>query len=520
MPEAPSSARSVSRSSLPRSCEPPPRPESTPPSVLTVTDLDEMRARSAAALAQVRRAHLRQYGSPVGTQRSQRHGTASKIMVASDAASPDRTPIGTPVEQLPALPESSPSTHEGANLHATIAKSRFRAAKNKLRAVHNWKMCLRRNTQTWQQRRAAAFETTPLTLQQYAHASPTHARAHPKLADLDPGVPPEGDRLRDKVPVWWTPPKAVLDAVCTAADSFDRRQRQRCIAANRIRLSVLTPRASTASEGGTRAAAGDATADDLVATGEWTSPTASDARVDAVYDCFANRYIPPTVKLQNTSKSLEWTRPTWWRNADGSVGSPPARFKGLGERFPDANAANLNEAIKLAQSGAAVVRGRGVKQVGGGLSDGEAGAAGVVAGVRSSLDTPATRSAPPVLSMVLSGENTHSDVFNAITRELDSASAHVTALTLIRTDGDTREKFSLRRDGTDVLQDWPRWAMDGNFELYAMMEKTKPQDSAHGKAARRRVKRANDANANIGRGDGSEAGNTGGSVAGLSLIHI
>ena len=127
--------------------------------------------------------------------------------------------------------------------------------------------------------------------------------------------------LRDKKPPWWKPPAEVLEKVFAAADSFDARQDTRQKRAVSMRLAVPW------SGPGQHRMSGPV---DVVSIGEWTSPSAIHAHRRTLFECFVNRYIPPAVDVDGAARAgMEWTRPAWWRDADGNPGRRPAKLLSL-----------------------------------------------------------------------------------------------------------------------------------------------------------------------------------------------
>lgn len=206
------------------------------------------------------------------------------------------TPPDTPSWHPPAGEEKDERTLK-------TAQERFKAARRKLRVVTSWRQRARRNTESWQRRRETAFACTPVKLElsalsKISRLSPPSLGA--KGADLG--------RLRDKMPPWWQPTPALRKEVQKAADAFDKRQRVRGQRAERMRATVLTPRDTAAGTSHGQAVKPK----ELIATGEWTSSSVYEANAAAVFDCFVNRYIPPSAPKASAKQGLEWTRPECW----------------------------------------------------------------------------------------------------------------------------------------------------------------------------------------------------------------
>ena len=181
-------------------------------------------------------------------------------------------------------------------------------------------------------------------------------------------------RLADQLPAWWQPAKPQLDAVHSAAERFEREQTKLDSVAERMRISVLTPRReSFALQQPTHpasshppnsqlpsqpmAADSAAAAEPLAllyaespsqmqptsasddpaqsttrgtrkpgrtkgaAVGEWTSPRAEAALRRTIFNKFIHRYVGPEVlEVEDESSSLEWTRPASWRGQSASSG--------------------------------------------------------------------------------------------------------------------------------------------------------------------------------------------------------
>ena len=313
------------------------------------------------------------------------------------------------------------------------------------------------------------------------------------------------------------PTASILREVRQAAAEFDAKKAQYYVAANCSRRMVLAPRYS---DGGATFAPPRATKllgvegdfphpphpprhalmpDEprttrdranatLAAIGEWTSEAATKARREAQNDLFAHRYVPPAALEFNRPikplqpgddlpyRGLDWTRPVppfTPKPLNGKLGGKPnganatatllqhdpgalkRSSTGLSFRKPSSDRPRLGNgrALRGAAAGNAALQAR---------ATGGKGNTGVVAGVRTSLDEPGE---PPSFSLRLYPGDEHAAVFTSVADELNDETNAVASVTLRRLDGGA--EITISREGSEKLEGWPDWALNGQFELFA-----------------------------------------------------